>query len=167
MRVSSASAAKASSRSKRAKGELTESPTSPEREGESADAEDARAFEDEDNEMDEVSSGGDEGHIESMLATAGSSRGDAMDPDVDFSAVLHEVPIEIRRRLAPNESGFTESVTHSEEFNFLQRLSTNAECGSSFRCQQQDVSPVLDSTTAEEEEVRHEELGAVRQRKDY
>lgn len=117
-RVSSASAAKASSRSKRAKGELTESPTSPKREGESADAEDARAFEDEDNEMDGVSSGGDEGHIESMLATAGSSRGDAMDPDVDFSAVLHEVPIEIRRRLAPNESGFTESVTHSEESTF-------------------------------------------------
>ena len=117
-KISAASAAKAPSRSKRAKGELTESPTSPEREGESADAEDARAFEDEDNEMDKVSSGADEGHIESMIATADSSRGDAKDPDADFSAVLHEVPIEIRRRLAPNESGITEPVTHSEESTF-------------------------------------------------
>ena len=53
---------------------------------------------------------------ESILDTAKTL--DAMDPDVDFSAVLHEVPIEIRRRLAPNESGFTESVTHSEESTF-------------------------------------------------
>ena len=50
--------------------------------------------------MDTVSSGSDEGYIESMIATADSSRGDAKDPDADFSAVLHEVPIEIRRRLA-------------------------------------------------------------------
>jgi hypothetical protein len=116
--VTAASAAKAASRSKRAKGELTESPTSPEREGESADAEDAGTFEDEDNERDEVSSGRDEGYIHSMIATADRSRGDAMDPDVDFSAVLHEVPIEIRRRLTSNESGFTESVMRSEALTF-------------------------------------------------
>jgi predicted Fe-S protein YdhL (DUF1289 family) len=105
--ISAASAAKAPSRSKRAKGGLTESPTSPE-----------RVVEDEDDEMDAVSSGSDEGYIESMIATADSSRGDAKDPDADFSAVLHEVPIEIRRRLASTESGITEPVMDSEELAF-------------------------------------------------
>lgn len=71
-RVSFVSVVKVFLRLKCVKGEFIELLMLLKREGESADVEDARAFEDEDNEMDEVSLGGDEGYIELMFVMVGS-----------------------------------------------------------------------------------------------